>query len=425
MAQGRLKRLRLLVVSQYFWPEDFRINELVAELVARGHAVTVLTGLPNYPDGRVFPAYARAPADFASYRGARVIRVPLASRGDGGWRLIVNYLSFVVAASLLGPWRLRGERFDAIFAFEPSPITVGLPAVLLRRLKGSPLIFWVLDLWPETLEAVGALRSPLLLRAVGRLVSFIYDRCDLVLAQSRSFIPQIARRCAENARIEYFPNWVESIYDMRGAVPADEIPVKEGTFDVMFAGNIGEAQDFPAILGAAERLKDDPRVRWLIVGDGRRAEWVRKEVERRGLAHRMLMLGRFPVERMPSFYRHADALLVSLKPDPIFSMTIPGKVQSYLAAGVPIIAMLDGEGARVIEQGGAGIVCPAGDSTGLASAVSRLAAMPANERAQMSRNGLHLSAAEFDRTMLIDRLERWLLQLAGGESSLAVAREHQ
>ncbi|MBW7924913.1 MAG: glycosyltransferase family 4 protein [Burkholderiaceae bacterium] len=417
--------MRLLVVTQYFWPEDFRINELVAELVARGHAVTVLTGLPNYPDGRVFPAYARAPDEFVLYRGARVLRVPLAPRGRGSLRLILNYLSFVITASTLGPWRLRGERFDAIFAFEPSPITVGLPAVLLRRLKGAPLVFWVLDLWPETLEAVGAVRSSWLLRGVGRLVSFIYDRCDLVLAQSRSFIPQIARWCADASRIAYFPNWVESVYDMAGAALAPEVPPREGSFDVMFAGNIGEAQDFPAILDAAEQLKDHPTVRWLIVGDGRRADWVRQEIARRGLGERVLMLGRFPVERMPSFYRHADALLVSLKPDPIFSMTIPGKVQSYLAAGVPVVAMLDGEGARVIERAGAGMVCAAGDGIGLATAVGRLAAMSATQRAAMGANGARLAADEFGRDVLIGRLERWLEQLTRGEPATTLQEEGQ
>jgi len=408
--------LRLLVISQYFWPENFRINDLVSEFVARGHEVVVLTGYPNYPDGRVFPSFSRAPGDFARLAGSTVVRVPLVARGSGGLRLMLNYLSFALSASLLGAWKLRGERFDAIFVFEPSPITVGIPAVLLRRLKKAPLAFWVLDLWPETLEAIGVVRSRALLRLVGGLVSFIYNRCDLVLAQSRSFIPQIEARCTERTRVAYFPSWAESVYDMNGAIPAREVPARAGVFNVMFAGNIGDAQDFPAILDAAEKLKDNPGVRWLIVGDGRVAGWVREQIAQRGLRDNVVMVGRFPVERMPSFYKHADALLVSLKPEPIFSLTIPGKVQSYLAAGIPIVAMLNGEGARVIEQASAGLVCAAGDSAGLAGAVSRLAAMPAAERAQMGANGLRLSAEEFDRTTLIGRLEGWLERLVRRES---------
>lgn len=407
--------MRLLVVSQYFWPENFRINDLVSELVARGHDVTVLTGYPNYPDGRIFPAFARSPADFAGYAGARVVRVPLVARGNGGPRLILNYLSFALSASVLGAWKLRGERFDVIFAFEPSPITVGIPAAFLRSLKAAPLAFWVLDLWPETLQAIGVVRSRLVLGFVGRLVRFIYARCDLVLAQSRSFVPQIRRYCPEGGRIAYFPSWAEAIYGIDGAEPAPEVPYRAGAFNVVFAGNIGDAQDFPAILDAAERLRDHPEIRWLIVGDGRMATWVRLEVARRGLGETVLLLGRFPVERMPSFYKHAGALLVTLKPEPIFSMTIPGKVQSYLAAGIPIVAMLDGEGARVIEQAQAGIVCPAGDSVGLADAVRRLAAMAEEDRARMGQNGIRLSLAEFDRGTLIGRLEKWLLQLARRE----------
>ena len=415
--------MRLLVVSQYFWPENFRINDLVSEFVARGHQVVVLTGYPNYPDGRVFPSFSRAPGDFARFAGSTVVRVPLVARGSGGLRLMLNYLSFALSASVLGAWKLRGERFDAIFVFEPSPITVGIPAVLLRRLKKAPLAFWVLDLWPETLEAIGVVRSRVLLRLVGAMVAFIYKRCDLLLAQSRSFIPQIERRCTDPGRIAYFPSWAETVYEMDTATPAPEIPVRAGVFNVMFAGNIGDAQDFSAILDAAEKLKGAPGIRWLIVGDGRAAGWVREDIVRRGLGDSVVMVGRFPVERMPSFYKHADALLVSLKAEPIFSMTIPGKVQSYLAAGIPILAMLNGEGARVIEQGGAGLVCAAGDSAGLAGVVSRLAAMPAAERAQMGENGLRLSAREFDRSMLIGRLENWLLRLARGDSRPIMEQE--
>lgn len=408
--------MRLLVVSQYFWPEAFRVNDLVAEFVARGHQVTVLTGYPNYPDGRVYPAFAASPSDYAQFSGARVIRVPLVPRGKGGLQLILNYLSFALSASVLGTWKLRGAKFDAIFVFEPSPITVGIPAIVLRRIKRAPLAFWVLDLWPETLKAIGVVRSRVLLRLVGRLVSFIYDRCDLILAQSRSFVPQIERYCRGSARIAYFPSWAESVYAAGDVAPAPEVPPCSDCFDIMFAGNIGDAQDFPAILDAAERLKGRKGLRWLIVGDGRAAEWVKHEVARRGLADSVLLLGRFPVDRMPSFYKHADALLVSLKPEPIFSITIPGKVQSYLAAGIPIVAMLNGEGARVIEQAGAGLVCAAGDSAGLADAVCRLAAMPVSERARMGANGARLSAEEFDRSTLIGRLENWLSRLVRGET---------
>ena len=413
--------MRLLIVSQYFWPENFRVNDLVAELVARGHDVTVLTGLPNYPTGKVFPEFKSARARFMEFEGAKVVRVPLWPRGRGRLSLVVNYASFAMSASVLGSWRLRGLKFDAIFAYEPSPVTVGIPAAVLRALKRAPVAFWVLDLWPETLQALGILRSSWGLSLVGRLVSFVYGRCDLILAQSRSFIPEIARYCAAGARVVYFPSWAEPVFTGAREPPASEVPERPGSFDVLFAGNIGEAQDFPAVLAAASMLKAEARVRWLIVGDGRMSGWLRAEIDRLGLQDCVLMLGRHPLERMPSFYQHADALLLSLKDEPIFSMTIPGKLQSYLAAGIPIVAMLNGEGSEVVKRSGAGVTCNAGDARGLAAAVQLLASLPPERRAEMAANALRVSRTEFDRARLITQLEEWLEELtrAGGRHDVA------
>jgi colanic acid biosynthesis glycosyl transferase WcaI len=408
--------VRILVVSQYFWPEDFRINELVSELIVRGHDLTILTGRPNYPAGTLFPAFRDHPERFARYRGARVIRVPMLSRGRGGIRLALNYASFAVSATLVGILRLWRSRFDAVFVFEPSPVTVGLPAIALRALKGWPVAFWILDQWPETLAAVGAVRSPTLLRWAGRLVSFIYRRCDVLLAPSRSLMGQARRYTRPGQRVEYFPNWAETGYGDAEAAPAPEVPSWSGRFSIMFAGNIGESQNFGAILDAAESLREDAGIRWLIVGDGRAAAWVQNEIERRQLQERVLMLGRRPQERMPSFFRHADALLVSLKADPVFAMTVPGKIQSYLAFGRPVLGMLDGEAAQVISEAGAGFTCAAGDAAGLARIASELSRSTAQARAAMGASGAAYARREFDRDVLLTRLE----SLLGEISSTAV-----
>lgn len=411
--------VRILIISQYFWPESFRINDLVCELARRGHHVTVLTGLPNYPDGVVFADFLSAPDRFAHYEGVEVIRVPMVPRSKGGLRLLFNYLTFAVSASLIGPWKLRKRKFDAVFAYEPSPVTVGLPAVVMRYLKSAPLIFWVQDLWPETLKAVGVIKSQLGLWVVGRLVAFIYKRCDLILAQSKSFVPQIRKYAPPAGRVMYFPNWSDAVSDTEVAYPAKEVPAKPGSFNVMFAGNIGEAQDFPAILAAAESLKAQANVRWLIVGDGRMATWVAEEVKRRELQEQVLMLGRFPSERMPSFFKHADALLVSLKDEPIFSMTIPSKLQTYLAAGIPVLCMLNGEGSDVVSESRAGLTCRAGDHEALAVAVMKLSQMTVEERQEMGRNGLLVSSREFGRTQLIGRLEAMLAEAVANHKAVA------
>ncbi len=397
--------MKILIVSQYFWPENFRINDLTKELVQRGHSVTVLTGIPNYPAGIVFEEYRKTPEAFEYYWGARVYRVPMLARGNSAARLFLNYLSFVIGACLYGPWRLRGQQMDVIFVFEPSPVTVGLPAILLGRIKRKPVVFLALDLWPETLAAIGVVRSPIVLGWVGHLVRFIYERCTLVLGQSRGFLPKIAKYCSDAKKIRYFPGWAEEIFNEAVLVRAPEVPVQQGVFNILFAGNIGEAQDLPAVLDAAELLRENNAIRWLIVGDGRRSDWINKEVARRGLQRNVILLGRFPVERMPSFYAHADALLVSLKKDPVFSLTIPGKVQSYLMAGLPILCMLDGEGAQVIKDANAGLVCAAGNSGGLASAVLEMFAMSVDQRKQLGVNGRDFAQKEFGRGFLMDQLE--------------------
>jgi colanic acid biosynthesis glycosyl transferase WcaI len=405
--------VRLLVVSQYFWPENFRINDLVAELQRRGHDVTVLTGLPNYPEGVIAPAYRREPVRFADYEGAEVVRVPLIPRGNGGLQLVMNYASFVLTAATIGAWRLRSRKFDAIFVFQVSPVTLCLPAILIGRLKSIPVVMWVLDLWPDTLSALGAVRSPRLLGLVDRMVAFIYRSSDLVLAQSRAFLPNITKSAAGLTPVRYFPAWVEPLfrYGLESIESAPEVREFQGTFNVLFAGNIGESQDFPAILDAAEALRNRLDIRWLIVGDGRAAEWVRSEIARRSLGATVKLLGRHPVERMPSFFQGAGALLVTLKRDPVFAMTIPGKLQTYLATGLPIVAMLDGEGARVLEESGAGLVCAAGDSAALAERVVALASLTPAARAAMGARGPVYAAREFDRERLVTQLEEWIRDL--------------
>ena len=400
--------MRILVVTQYFWPEGFRVNDLVSGLVERGHEVTILTGKPNYPSGQTFSEFRRNPSAYSCYEGCAVIRVPIIARGRRALTLLLNYASFAVAASTIGAFRLRGRKFDAIFVFEPSPVSVGLPAALLKWLKNAPLAFWVLDLWPESLEATGVVRSRFLLRQVGKIVKFIYDRCDLILAQSRGFVPAIGRLGQAPNKVVYFPSWADNVDRDPQEAAAPEIAEEMGRFSIVFTGNIGEAQDFPTILDAAERLKDTGRVRWVIVGDGRMAPWVRSEVERRQLKETVLLPGRFPIERMPSFYRHADALLVSLKAEPIFALTIPGKLQSYLAEGLPILAMLDGEGADVVSRSGAGLASPAGDGAALAASVLDMMGMPQEERRRMGKNGLRLSETEFNRDLRIDELVQML-----------------
>jgi glycosyltransferase involved in cell wall biosynthesis len=403
--------MRLLIVTQYFWPENFRINDLANELAHRGHEVTVLTGLPNYPRGKIFKEFLDNFEAFSSFEKVKIVRVPLIPRGSGAVQLLMNYISFAISASLLGPWKLRGQKFDVVLICQLSPVFVGLPGAFLAWIKRVKVAMWVLDLWPDTLKALGIVKSPLIMAILGNFVSFIYRRCDLILSQSQSFIPKIKKSLGNNTRVIYFPSWAEDIFKSYKASSAPEVPDKDGSFNVMFAGNVGEAQDFECILSAATLLKKYSHIRWLIVGDGRMYAWVASQIELRNLRGHVLLLGRHPVERMPDFYAKADAMLVTLSDQEIFSMTIPGKLQSYMAAGMPIIAALNGEGANIIRCAKAGFTCSAGNADELASLVYKMAELPKDERQAMGNNGLVFSQVVFDRRLIVDMAEKYLLEL--------------
>jgi len=401
--------MRILVITQYFWPENFRINDLTSELVKRGHEVTVLTGKPNYPEGDVFPEFKDDSNRFSDYQGVEVVRVPMMTRGQGSLiKLLMNYLSYAASASTLGAFKLRKRKFDVIFVFEPSPITVGIPAVVIKKLKKVPVIFWVLDLWPETLEAVGVVKSNAALKVVGGLVSFIYNRCDLVLGQSRTFLKGIEKYCKDKSKIKYFPSWSEALFADKVTKDIESIKQYQNDFKVLFAGNIGDAQDFSSILNMVELLKSrDVNVKLFIVGDGRKLDWLKEQIQERGLQDWMFLMGRHPLESMPDFYTSADALLVTLKRNDVFSMTIPGKIQSYLTAGKPILAMLDGEGSYVIEESKSGLTCSSGDYEQLAEHIVTMSLLSKNKLDEMANNAKQYADKEFDRNKLISQLESW------------------
>lgn len=408
--------MHVLVVTQYFWPENFRINDLVNGLVERGHKVTVLTGMPNYPEGRLFRGYSLFGRWSEEYQGAKVVRVPLIARGKGGGaRLGMNYLSFVVSSCLLGPIRCR-EEYDVIFIFEPSPVTVALPALLMKLFYKIPVIFWVQDLWPESLTAAGAVTSPKVLHIVGSLVRFIYRRCDYILVTSKAYVPSVQQYLEDSNRIHYFPQYSEEIYRPVALSPdAPERSLVPPGFVVMFAGNIGEAQDFGTILAAAALLRDHEHIQFVVVGDGRMRTWVEEEVKKLELHRTFHLLGRYPLEKMPALFSLADVMLVTLKKDPIFSLTVPAKIQSYLACRKPIIAALDGEGARIIEEASAGATCSAENPQELAASILRMSILPHQDLKEMGNNGLHYYNKNFDRATLLDQLEKLMKELTERE----------
>ena len=394
--------MRLLVVSQYYWPENFRINDVVKTLLAKGVEVEVLTGKPNYPRGEIFPGYCAWGCVREAYQDIEVSRIPLLARGQRAVGLAGNYLSFVVSGLLFAPWMLRNKKFDVIFVYAPSPILQAIPAIFLGWLKGCPVVLWVQDLWPESLSATGFVKNRFALKLVKRVVRYIYRHVDLLLVQSKAFVVPV-RLLAGDTPILYYPNSVDDIFAVPAAHAAPDVAGMGQGFTIMFAGNIGSAQAVEVIVEAAALLQGYPDIHFVVLGEGSRWAWMKQEVKTRGL-HNLYLPGRFPVESMPGFMQQASVLLVTLADQEIFKATIPSKVQAYLAAGRPILACLNGEGAKLVTEAGAGLAVPAEDASALAETTLRLYRMSAQERDAMGERGRLYYARHFSHDRLVDEL---------------------
>jgi glycosyltransferase involved in cell wall biosynthesis len=308
------------------------------------------------------------------------------------------------------------DKGDVAFVSMPSPLLQALAGVYLKWRHGTPLVYWVQDIWPESAVYTLGLRNPLIVRPLTWVCGWLYRRADLILVQSAAFPKMIERFGVPAARIRVFPNTAPEAYVPLTPDPDSRIGqmIPRGRFTLMFAGNIGESQDFDTYLAAAQRLRETGcDVAWVIVGSGRDQARVMAEVARRGLQDVFHFLGRHPESDMPEFFAHADAMLVGLKDNPIFSLTVPYKVQCYMACGRPIVASLSGEGARVIAEAGAGIVAPAQSPDALADAIRRMVEATPHQRAAMADAARSYFLETYATDMVYGDLERWLAETAG------------
>ena len=398
--------MNILIVSHYFWPENLRINDLALGLVDKGHFVTVLTGIPNYPEGKFYEGYSFFKKLKENYKNIKIIRVPVIPRGKARKiDMILNYLSYPLMGSLLGPFLCK-DKYDVIFVPQYSPFTVGIPAVVLKWFKKSPILFWVQDLWPESVvTAKDSIKSPFILKLIEKMVRFVYKNCVKVLIQSKAFIDNLEKMGVNQEKIYYFPNWAGEFSQQDSVSEKKEkVPDLPKGFRLMYAGNIGTIQDFETILTSMEKLKNYTDIHLIVIGEGRNSGWVREQVKLRNLDKNVHLLGRKPINEMPYYYSQADAMLVTLKTEPIFALTIPNRVQSYLASGRPIIAGLDGEGARVINEAGGGLTCPSSRPEELKDIILKLYKKTPTERTEMGSKGLDYYRKNFDYNMLMDKL---------------------
>ncbi|MBQ8217274.1 MAG: glycosyltransferase family 4 protein [Oscillospiraceae bacterium] len=399
----------ILVVSQYYWPEAFRINDMCAQWVKRGYKVTVLTGIPNYPYGKYFEGYGLFKKRREQHEGVDIIRIPLIARGKGSVGMVLNYLSFVVSGFF---WKSFTKlRADMVFNFEVSPMTQALVGVWYARRRKIPCVLYVQDLWPENIQIVTGINSKLVLGPIGKMVDYIYRRCDRILATSPSFVKMIEQRVPDcKERISYWPQYAEDFYRPmpRGASPL--IP-DDSRFKVAFTGNVGQAQGLEILPHTAAILKEKyaDRLLFVIVGDGRSKEALQQEIKAQGVEEMFLMIERQSAETIPEILGSADAAFVSFMDNPLFENTIPAKLQSYMACGKAIVASASGETERIVKEAGCGVCSPIGDAPALAAELEKL--MHSGDTGKMGENARAYFEKHFVRAKLLDDFDRYLESL--------------
>lgn len=397
--------MRVLILSQWYPPEPgLLMQELAQSLQGLGHDVTVLTGFPNYPSGRVYPGYRVRPWMKETIEGVPVVRVALyPEHSKSAVKRVVNFLSFAISSACLAPF--LASRPDVLFVYHP-PLTVGFPAIWLSWFWRVPFVYQIQDMWPETLSATGMLRSPRILRGVSRFAKLVYARAAAICVISPGFRTNLLAKGVPGGKVHVVSNWVDSaVYKPvePDLVLAESLGLA-GRFNVMFAGNMGEAQGLETVLEAAALLKDLPDIQIVFVGDGTAEPTLQEVVRARGLGN-VRFLGRRPIGDMPRLYALAAVLLIHLRDDPLFRITIPHKTFAYMASGKPVLAAMAGDAADVIATFGAGLVCQPDDPAALADAMRRFFRLPVAERQRMACNGLEAVRSRFSRDHLVEGLE--------------------
>ena len=397
---------KILICTNHFYPETFRCNDVAFELASRGYDVTVLTAIPDYPKGKYYDGYGVFRKRCETINGVKVIRGFIIPRGNGGAiRLLLNYLSYFISSIIISIFLGLFRKYDKVLIHETSPVMIGVPAVIVKKLRKCPLYFWVLDLWPESLQAAGGISNKCVLMAFEKLTTWLYKNSDKILISSKGFEESIVEKGDFKDKIIYFPNWADKALEVKGDYKLPDMP---SGFKVMFAGNIGEAQDFDHIMEAAKFLQDEKDIHFVFVGDGRKRSWVENYRDENQLKDTVHWVGRHPVEAMPAFFEQADVMLMTLKDVSIFSLTAPAKLQAYMSAGKPILAMMNGEGPRIIKEAACGYSVPASDSRALADTILELSRMSKEELKVLGRNGRLYQQQHFDLDKSINHLEKIL-----------------
>jgi len=404
--------MRILIVTQYFYPENFKSNDIAFEMVKKGHQVDVLCGIPNYPQGKYYKGHGVFSKRKENIKGVNVYRSFQFPRGKGGrLRLMVNYLSYVISASLYILFFFSFKKYDCTIVHEVSPIFQAYPALLLKKIKKIPMYLWVLDLWPDAMMSGGGIKNKSLLSFVNKLVCNIYRHSDKILISSRRFRDSITTKGDFDKKIEYFPNWSDDmLFPLKKTV--NSIPQLPSGFKIMLAGNLGKSQNLEAVMETILELRNISNLKWLFLGDGTKKKWLDDFIEENDLKGTVSAMGRYPADMMPAFFEKADALLLTLKSGfPHLKMVVPARLQTYMSSAKPILGMIDGGAVDIIKEAKCGFTVPAGDSKALAETIKQKVLTDLETWSDMGKNGRKYYTNNFTKEICINNLEKILIKI--------------
>lgn len=397
-----------LLITNHFYPETFRCNDIAFELQKRGYDVTVLTGIPDYPQGKYHKGYSLFKKRYEILNGVKVIRVPHIPRGKGkAMRMIIHYASSIFFFFFYALYQALFHKYDSIFIHNTSPAFICLPAVLIKKIRKTPIDHWILDMWPESLAA-GGIHNNKAYAVIEKMMGMIYRNSDIIHISSMGFESLLVEKGVPKEKIEYLPNFCE---DTSANIELKPIPELPNGFIVMFAGNIGEAQNMENVLRSALLLKDHTDIHFVLVGGGRKKNWIENFIKENELCNTVHLMGRWPIDTMSAFFAKADVMLVSLKDEIAFNLVLPAKVQAYMVNKKPILGMLNGEGQKIIKEADCGWCINSDDIEGMAETIKKISLMSKEEREAKGMNGYKFYRENFELNHCIDKIDLSLQKL--------------
>lgn len=399
--------MKILIVSQYFWPENFKINDLAVGFKKKGNNVEVLTGKPNYPSGKFFKGYSFFGKSNEFYNDILINRVPVIPRRNGNnFNLTLNYLSFIFFSFFY--ILFKRNKYDIIFFYSTSPMTSAFPALLAKYIYNSKLYIWVQDLWPESAYVNDRIKNKFLKYILNKVITIIYKKSNKIFIQAESMRAPIIKKLGnffKKTNIIYLPNWAEDFYYKKVINKSKYIDlIPSDKFTVLFAGNIGSGIDVPSIIKTIDILKHKIKIQFVFIGEGSEKNNFQNRINKLKINHNVIFLKRHEAKEMPFFFKKADLLFTSLKNDKIYSYTLPSKIPTYMASGKPIIVMADGESSMTIKNAKCGIAVPSGDYISLAKSIEKLSLLSKKELNNLGKNGKDFSKINFNKRKIIDMI---------------------